>query len=249
MASSAVTLEQVTKSFGERIAVEKLSLNCERGQIFGFLGPNGAGKTTTIKMLLGRLAPDSGRVSVLGEDPSKQGVQLRERIGAVLDQVAIYPRLTVESNLLFYGRLYPSLAGGELDARLEEVLELVGLTPRRKEPAGSLSLGLKKRLALARALLAKPELLLLDEPTSGLDPNAALDFRSLIRDFKESGGSVFLTTHLMAEAEELCDDVAILQSGKLLCCGSPEELMNEHLQPNEPRRLEGVFHRVTEASD
>lgn len=192
--------------------------------------------------------PDEGTVEVLGCRPGDRGRELRARLGAVLDQAALYTRLSVESNLRFYGALYPGLTG-RLEDRINEVLQLVELTDRRRQAAGELSLGLRKRLALARALLPEPELLLLDEPTSGLDPGAAKKFRHLIHDFRERGGTVFLTTHLMSEAEHLCQRVAIIEAGKLLCQGEPQALMDQHLEPDSERSLEHLFYAVTEKQD
>lgn len=234
MTDPAISLQQVDRSFGRRVAVAGLSFAVEEGEIFGFLGPNGAGKSTTVRLLLGTLKPDRGEIRVLGYEPIRDGTTLRAKLGVMLDRPGHYERLSVLSNLRFFARLF-----GADDSRCKELLERVGLTERGGEPVANLSLGLKKRLALARALVGNPKMLILDEPTSGLDPLAGKRFRKLIREFSAGGGTVFLTTHLMEEAEQLCDRVAIIESGGLLCCGRVAELKHDYLEGEG--RLEDVF--------
>ena len=237
MNEPAVELKNVTRTFGERAAVSQLSFQVSPGEIFGFLGPNGAGKSTTVRLLLGTLRADEGELRVLGYDPRSHGPSLRAKLGVMLDRPGHYERLSSLSNLKFFARLY-----GADEARCQELLQRVGLAERAKEPVGHLSLGLKKRLALARALLGRPQMLILDEPTSGLDPIAGKRFRRLIKEFSTAGGTVFLTTHLMEEAEQLCDRIAIIESGGLLCCDTVEALKQRYLDGEG--RLEDVFVQV-----
>jgi ABC-2 type transport system ATP-binding protein len=220
----AIRLDGLTRSFGTATAVDGLTLEVPRGIIFGFLGPNGAGKTTTINLLLGLLEPTSGEVEVLGLDPRLDGDAVRSRAGAVLDQTGIYDQLTAEENLEFYGRAW-RLGASQRQQRIRELLTAAGLWERRRDRAGSWSRGMRQQLALARALLHEPELVLLDEPTAGLDVMAATSVRAGLADITARGGTtIFLTTHNMAEAELLCAMVAVVRAGRLIALGSPDEL-------------------------
>jgi ABC-2 type transport system ATP-binding protein len=220
----AIRLDGLTRNFGTVRAVDGLTLEVPRGIIFGFLGPNGAGKTTTINLLLGLLEPTSGEVEVLGLDPRLDGDAVRSRTGAVLDQAGIYDQLTAEENLEFYGRA-SRLGAHARRERIRELLTAAGLWERRGDRAGSWSRGMRQQLALARALLHGPELVLLDEPTAGLDVMAATSVRAGLADITaRSGATIFLTTHNMAEAELLCAMVAVVRAGRLIALGSPHEL-------------------------
>ncbi|UCC62446.1 MAG: ABC transporter ATP-binding protein, partial [Anaerolineae bacterium] len=199
-------------------------LEVPAGIIFGFLGPNGAGKTTTIRLLLGLLEPNSGRVEVLGFDSQTQSEEVRDRTGALLEHSGIYEHLSAEDNLEFYGRAY-RLPAAERRTRIQELLTHMGLWERRKDPAGKWSRGMQQKLALARALLHHPPLVLLDEPTAGLDvPSAAAVREDLAALAAREGTTVFLTTHNMAEAEKLCGQVAVIRAGKLVAVGHPDQL-------------------------
>jgi ABC-2 type transport system ATP-binding protein len=228
MTIAAINIERLTRDFptssGSLRAVDGLSLQVEAGTIFGFLGPNGAGKTTTIRLLLGLLEPSSGRAEVLGFDTRIQGAEVRAHTGALLEHSGVYENLSAEHNLEFYGRVW-RLPDGERQARIEELLRQMGLWDRRADRAGTLSEGMKQKLALARALLHRPALVLLDEPTAGLDVPSAAAVRDDLEALAEREGvTVFLTTHNMAEAERLCNRVAVIRRGQLIAEGHPDEL-------------------------
>jgi ABC-2 type transport system ATP-binding protein len=194
------------------------------GTIFGFLGPNGAGKTTTIRLLLGLLEPTAGQAQVLGFDTRAQADEVRTRTGALLEHTGIYEQLSAEDNLEFYGRAW-RLPKAERQARIKELLTDMGLWERRCDRAGTWSRGMKQKLALARALLHRPSLVLLDEPTAGLDvPSATAVRDDLAALAAREGVTVFLTTHNMAEVEKLCSRVAVIRQGKLVAVGHPDEL-------------------------
>jgi ABC-2 type transport system ATP-binding protein len=221
---TAIRVEDLTRDFGSVRAVDGLSLEVPAGTIFGFLGPNGAGKTTTIRLLLGLLEPTSGRSKVLGFDSQTQPEEVRGRTGALLEHSGIYEHLSAEDNLEFYGRVY-RLPAAERRTRIQELLTHMGLWERRKDQAGQWSRGMQQKLALARALLHRPPLVLLDEPTAGLDvPSAAAVREDLAALAAREGTTVFLTTHNMTEAEKLCSQVAVIRAGKLVAVGHPDEL-------------------------
>jgi ABC-2 type transport system ATP-binding protein len=205
-------------------AVDGLTLEVPAGTIFGFLGPNGAGKTTTIRLLLGLLEPTAGWAQVLGYDIRAQADAVRTRTGALLEHTGIYEQLSAEDNLEFYARAW-RLPKPERQARIRELLTGIGLWERRGDRAGTWSQGMKQKLALARALLHRPPLVLLDEPTAGLDvPSAAAVRDDLAALAAREGVTVFLTTHNMAEAERLCSRVAVIRQGKSVAVGHPDEL-------------------------
>ncbi len=220
----AIRIASLTRTFGAITAVDRLSLEIPQGTVFGFLGPNGAGKTTTIRLLLGLLEADSGRVEVLGFDPGYQAAEVRQRSGALLEQPGIYDRLSAEDNLEFYARVW-RLSSLERRARVKELLVKFELWDRRKEGPERWSTGMRQKLAVARVLLHRPALLFLDEPTSGLDPLAAHELGDdLVRLATSEGVTVVLTTHDLAEAERLCEQVAVIRNGRLVATGTPDEL-------------------------
>ncbi|MBF6599976.1 MAG: ABC transporter ATP-binding protein [Dehalococcoidia bacterium] len=210
----------LSKRFGPRLAVDGLDLGVRRGRVYGFLGPNGSGKTTTIGMIFGLVRPDAGEVSLFGADALEPARILR-RVGAVLEGPSYLPHLSARDNL----RVFGLLSGGMPPARLDAVLELVGLTARAGDKVRTYSLGMKQRLAVAGALLHDPELLILDEPTNGLDPAGMREFRDLIRELPRAGKTVFVSSHLLGEVEQMCDDVGILKAGRLLTQGPVEQLL------------------------
>jgi ABC-2 type transport system ATP-binding protein len=217
----AVIVDHLTKQFGERTAIQDVSFTVAPGEVFGFLGPNGAGKTTTVRTLGTLIAPTSGSASVAGIPlTSDNGPEIRERIAIMPENPGLYRRLTVIENLQLFAGLY-----GQRDAgrRIDQALEAVNLTSRRRDLCGSLSKGLRQRVGLARALLNDPAVMFLDEPTSGLDPVAAHEVHDLINGLRQRGVTVFLTTHRLEEAERLCDRVAILNT-TLRSVGRPDEL-------------------------
>ena len=220
-AAPALAARGLGKRFGDRVAFEGVSFEIERGEIFGFLGPNGAGKTTTVRTLATLLAPTSGSAEVCGlELTPANGVAIRQRIAVMPESPGLYPRLSVRENLECFADLYEI---GDPGDRIMRVLSAVKLAHRAADRCGTLSKGLRQRVALARALLAEPEVLFLDEPTSGLDPVAAREVHDLIAGLRESGATIFLTTHRLEEAERLCDRVAILNT-TLRTIGRPGEL-------------------------
>lgn len=227
MSDIAIRTEDLTRNFSSLCAVDGLNLEVPAGTIFGFLGPNGAGKTTTIRLLLGLLEPTRGRAEVLGLDTRTQAEAIRERTGALLEHHGLYERLSAEDNLEFYGRIW-HLPAGERRTRIQDLLTHLGLWERRKETVGSWSRGMKQKLAVARALLPRPQLIFLDEPTAGLDPVAAASLREdLAALATREGVTVFLTTHNLAEAEKLCGQVAVIRQGKLLAVGHPDQLRSK----------------------
>jgi ABC-2 type transport system ATP-binding protein len=231
----AIQCENLTKRFGDRIAVNSLSLSIRKGSIYGFLGPNGSGKSTTIRMLCGLLVPTSGKGTVLGYDVMTQSEEIKRRIGYMSQKFSLYEDLTVEENLDFYAGIY-GIDGELRKQRKEELIAMAGLTGREKQIAGSLSGGWKQRLALSCALLHQPELLILDEPTAGVDPVSRRIFWNVIHDLAKQGITVLVTTHYMDEAQT-CDWIGFIFFGNLLAQGTPDELI-DRLQVNN---LEDVF--------
>jgi len=217
--SDAVKAENLTKKFGNFVAVDHISFTVRRGTIFGFLGPNGAGKTTTIRMLLGLLRPTSGQATVLGYDIVRQTNQIKQRIGYMSQRFSLYNDLTVEENLNFYGRTY-GLHGQRLRERKAVVLRMAGLEGRERELTRNLAGGWRQRLALGAAIIHEPEMLFLDEPTAGVDPVSRREFWDLLYDLAASGTTIFVTTHYMDEAEH-CQSLAFIQRGRLVAMGPP----------------------------
>jgi ABC-2 type transport system ATP-binding protein len=221
-----INLQNLTKRFGDIVAVDDLSLEIERGEIFGLLGPNGAGKTTTVNMAIGLLKPDRGTVEVDGlGPPTRRGV--RARIGVAPQSIAIYPTLSAEENLFFFGKIQ-GLRGSRLRERVDWALDFVGLSERRRDRIKTYSGGMKRRLNLAIALIHDPPLLLLDEPTVGVDPQSRNAIFEKIEAMRREGRTVVYTTHYMEEAQRLCDRVGIIDHGKLLALGTVQGLIAAH---------------------
>jgi lipooligosaccharide transport system ATP-binding protein len=218
---------RLTKRFGEFVAVDAVDFRVEQGEAFGFLGPNGAGKTSTMRMI-GCISPVSdGELRVLGMDPATDGTSIRARLGVVPQEDTLDLELTVRDNVLIYGR-YFDLPRNVVGERADELLEFVQLTDRRNDRVDLLSGGMRRRLTVARALVNRPELMLLDEPTTGLDPQARhLVWERLYR-LKRQGVTLVLTTHYMDEAEQLCDRLVIMDDGRIVATGSPQELIAAH---------------------
>jgi ABC-2 type transport system ATP-binding protein len=232
----ACRAQGLTKRFGPRTAVDGVSFEVARGEVFGLLGPNGAGKTTTVRVLGTLLRADSGSAEVAGIPVRPEnGQEIRRRISILSETPGLYERLTVEENLEFFAGLFGWTAGAATE-RIGRALEAVNLTDRRQDLAGALSKGLRQRAALARSLLNDPEVLFLDEPTQGLDPEAAQDVRDLVVSLRAGGTTVFLTTHRLEEAERLCDRVAIVQS-RLLALGGTDDLRASLFSPSLEVRL------------
>ena len=224
--SPIVKTEGLTKRFGRAsrpiLAVDDLSIEVRRGHIFGFLGPNGSGKTTTIGMLLGLIRPTSGSIALFGRDVSQDLPSLLRRTSAVLENASFYPYLSGRNNIDVFARM----AGGVPDRRIDEVLETVGLKKRAGSKAGTYSLGMRQRLAIAVALLNDPELIILDEPTTGLDPSGIIEIRDLIGELGQQGKTIFLSSHLLHEVEQVCNHVAILNKGRVIAQGPVDELLH-----------------------
>lgn len=225
-AGPAVELRGAGRVFGERVALRPLDLAIERGEIFGLLGPNGSGKTTTLRILATLIAPTQGAAAVLSRDVVGEAMAVRRQIGVMPEKPSLYERLTIEDNLRFWAEAHqlPDPGGA-----CTQALEFVGLSNRRGERVGQLSKGLKQRVALARAIVHRPPVLLLDEPSSGLDPSAAVAMEGMIRELVRDGATVMMNTHRLAEAERLCDRVAILREGELLEVGTPRQLRSRLL--------------------
>jgi ABC-2 type transport system ATP-binding protein len=211
----AVRTTGLTKSYGERQALDGVDLEVPRGVAFGFLGPNGAGKTTIIRLLLGLAWPSAGSMSVLGFRVPHEREKALARVGAIIDEPRFHGHLTGVQNL----ELNAAVRGGHARARIPAALERVGLTARAGERVGAYSLGMRQRLGIARCLLADPELLILDEPMNGLDPAGMLEFRGLIREFVNEGRTVFLSSHLLDEVQRTCDFAAIVDRGRIVVQG------------------------------
>jgi len=218
----AVHIEKLVKSFGDFVAVDNVSIDVARGEIFGFLGPNGAGKSTTIRILCGLLAPTSGRATVSGFDVATQSELVRENIGYMSQKFSLYDDLSVEENIEFFGGVY-GVSPENLPKRRDFVLRMANLEDKRTSATRELPGGLKQRLALGCAILHEPPILFLDEPTSGVDPVARRNFWDLIYQLSESGHTIFVTTHYMDEAE-YCHRVALMYGGRVIALGSPAEL-------------------------
>jgi ABC-2 type transport system ATP-binding protein len=218
----SVRIENLVKTFGAFTAVDHVSLEVEKGEIFGFLGPNGAGKSTTIRMLCGLLRPTSGRASVNGFDAAKEPEQIRRSIGYMSQKFSLYDDLTVEENIDFFSGIY-GVAKERRAERKDYVLRMAGIAERRRSLTATLSGGWKQRLALGCAILHDPPVLFLDEPTSGVDPIARGEFWNLIREMSGSGHTIFVSTHYMDEAE-YCHRLALMYRGKVIALGKPAEL-------------------------
>lgn len=224
MDTHAIDIRNLSKEFASIKALNNLSLEVPPGIIFGFLGPNGAGKTTTIRLLLGLMQPMSGSIKVLGFDSQTQADQIRAHTGALMEHTGIYEQMSAQDNLEFYGRAF-RMPEKDRKERIHELLTEMGLWERRSDRAGSWSRGMKQKLALARALLHQPRLVLLDEPTAGLDVQSAVAIREDLRRLaKNENVTIFLTSHNMDEVEKLCDQVAIIRAGRVVAQGKPDEL-------------------------
>lgn len=218
-----VEVKQVGKSYGDNRAVDNLSLAIPTGAVFGLLGPNGAGKTTTISMLSGLFPPDEGDIIIGGFSMSRQPRQAKAMMGVVPQEIALYSTLTARENLRFWGRLY-GLGGADLESRVNDVLELVGLTSRARDPINSYSGGMKRRINIAVGLLHRPALLLLDEPTVGVDPQSRRAILDTIKELNALGMTVLYTSHNMDEVSEMCDVIAIMDRGRIIAQGTQAEL-------------------------
>ena len=229
VAELTIDIQNVTKQFDDVTALKDLDLGARAGAITVLLGPNGAGKTTAIRMITGALSPDEGTSRVFGIDPAgPDGEEVRRRCGVVTAKPSLYDRLSGWDNLRYAAELYGLGKGTKADARIAEAAGVFAINPALDQKVGGYSTGMKTRLALARAVLHEPDLLLLDEPTSGLDPESALAVLELIREMTTDGQTVLMCTHLLLEAEGLADDIVVMQMGTSLKSGSPQELIHSY---------------------
>jgi ABC-2 type transport system ATP-binding protein len=237
-----IVTENLTRRFGNILAVDNLTLTVEAGEVFGFLGPNGAGKTTTIRVLTALISPTSGKASVAGCEIGQEDGHIRRRVGILTESPGLYDRLSAERNLAFFAQLYEV---EDVAGQVERYLRMLGLWDRRAERAGTLSRGMRQKLAIARALLHEPMVLFLDEPTSSLDPEAARLVRDFITSLKREGRTIFLCTHNLDEADRLCDRIAVFNT-RLLALDTPKALRRSlyqravvfHLRQIEPKFIQ-----------
>ena len=228
-----IVVKNVTKKFNQKIALEEISFEVKKGEIFGFLGPSGSGKTTMIKILTGQLNVDSGQTELLGKVSEKLTPADLEQIGLVSDTSGFYEKLSLYKNLQAYAKIY-----GKPNSRVDEVLKQVDLYDSKNLAAEKLSTGMKQRMFLARALINKPQVLFLDEPTSGLDPTTSKKIHELLLDLKEAGTTIFLTTHDMNEATLLCDRLSLLNRGHLIEYGTPSSIIQKY---NHEKKVQLTF--------
>lgn len=242
MTSVPVTMaiEGLTKDYGDVRAVDNLTLNVSEAEVFGLLGPNGSGKTTTINCLTGLLKPTQGTIRVGGFDVQAEGQKAREIVGVSPQETAVYSYLTGRENVQLFGELY-SVPRATLGPRVDYVMEKMGLMDEAGRRVGKYSGGMKRRVSIAMALVTDPRIILLDEPTVGMDPQSRRAVWDFILELRDKGKTVVLTTHYMEEAEELCDNVGIIDHGKLIALGSPADLRAKYGAKN----LEDVFIQLT----
>lgn len=237
---AAIVIENLTKKFGDVTAVDGLGLTVDRGELFGLLGPNGAGKTTTINILCGLLKPTSGSVEVGGYDTRKETSKAKKLIGVSPQETAVYPHLTGKENIELFANLH-TMPRDKMKKNVDELLQKLSLRDYAKRQAGKYSGGMMRRINLAMALVHDPEIAFLDEPTAGMDPQSRRAVWDFIRELKKQNRTVLLTTHYMEEAEELCDRIGIIDNGKLISLGTPQQLKKQF----NARNLEEVFLQLT----
>jgi ABC-2 type transport system ATP-binding protein len=240
--SVMLAVDGLTKSYGDRRVVDGLSFRVGVGETLGLLGPNGSGKTTTISMIAGVLAADSGSITIAGEPMSATGRAAKRHVGLVPQDIALYDDLSAVENLRFFGRLH-GLGRRQLNQRIDDVLDIVGLSDRRNDRVGEFSGGMQRRANIAAGMLHEPSLLILDEPTVGVDPQSRNQILDAVAELGGSGLSVIYTTHYMEEAERLCDRVCIIDEGRLLATGTQAELLAQ--SRGEAKNLEEVFLHLT----
>jgi len=220
-----IRVEGLTVKYGDFVAVEDVSFEIRRGEIFGYIGPNGAGKTTTIRVMATLLEPSAGTIYIDGKDVLKDAHEVKRHLGYMPDFFGVYDNLRVWEYLSFFGRLY-GVESKLLEKRIDNAIKLTHLEGKKKSYVEDLSRGMKQRLCLAKTLIHEPELLILDEPASGLDPNARIEIRDLLRDLQAKGKTILISSHILSELAAVCDSVGILEKGKLLDWGKIEEVLD-----------------------
>jgi len=240
MSETSIKIDNLTKKYEDKLAVENFSLQVAKGELFGLLGPNGAGKTTIISILCGLIKPTSGTATIYGYDIQKDQQKVKELIGVCIQETAIYPYLSGAENLALFGNLY-AMNKKAIKQRSELLLEKMALKDDAKRVTAKYSGGMKRRLSLALALIHDPQIAFLDEPTVAMDPQSRHAVWDFIGEQKTNGKTIILTTHYMEEAEELCDRVGIIDHGKLIALGTPKELISK----NKVKNLEEVFIQLT----
>lgn len=223
---SLVSMKNVVKSYGSKLSVDHLQLDIEEGDIFGLLGPNGAGKSTAIKMMCGLLKIDSGEVTVCGISVATNPLEVKKNIGLVPQDLAIYENLSAKENVTFFAKLH-GLRGRLLSERVEEALSFVGLQDRQQERPQTFSGGMKRRLNIACAIMHRPKLIIMDEPTVGIDPQSRNHILDAVKQLNRMGSTIIYTSHYMEEVESLCSRVGIIDHGRLIACGTTEELRKQ----------------------
>jgi len=238
--STTIEISNLTKYYNNFLAVDHINFKVKKGEVFGFLGPNGAGKTTTIKMLTGLAKPSDGTAKIDKKDIIKQIVEIKKTIGVVTEDSNLYDELSVADNLRFVGQLY-GVSRLEREKKIEELLKRLGLENKRDIKFAKLSKGMKRKVTIAAALVHKPQILFLDEPTTGLDVLSARILRAMIKELNKMGVTIFLTTHYIEEAEQLCDTVAIIVNGRIKTVDTPKSLILK----TKSKNLEEAFIEIT----
>jgi ABC-2 type transport system ATP-binding protein len=255
MSDLVIRTEELSKRYGDFVAVDRLNLSIRQGEVFGLLGPNGSGKTTTILMLLGLTEPTSGRVQVLGFDPVRQPLSVKARVGYLPDQVGFYDELTARENLIYIAKLN-GLSRSEGYRRIDDALERMGLSEAANRPVGTFSRGMRQRLGVAELLIKQPQLIIMDEPTLGLDPEAARLFLDIIRDLRREGITIMLSSHLLYQVQAVCDRVGLFRNGRMMLEGAVPDLAQKvlggayrvHLQADgTPETLTEALRHVPDA--
>lgn len=225
--NTTLVVNNLVKKYGSKSALENVSFKVKEGSCFGLLGPNGAGKSTTMKIITGIIDSDSGNVHVFGNDIRVSTDQIRKMVGYVPQEITLYDKISAYQNLVFFGEMY-GVKGKQLKERIHEVLKQVGLSERAQDPIHTYSGGMKRRINIAAALLHNPKLVILDEPTVGIDPQSRNHIFEIIRSLRDEGVTIIYSTHYMEEVETLCDDIAIIDHGKVIVQGDLNELLQEY---------------------
>lgn len=241
--SNTISIEKVTKRFGDLTAVDALSLKVEKGELFAFLGPNGAGKTTTIKMLVGLLSPTAGMIKIQDIDMDRNGLEAKRLVSYIPDVPYLYDRLSAEEFMYFVCSIYRMENRSKIEEKIEEILSIFGLYERRDNLIEHFSHGLRQRLVFSAALVHDPEILVIDEPMVGLDPESARLVKDILRNFVKQGKTVFMSTHTLSIAEELADRIGIIDKGSLIALGKKEHL--ETISGLKSGNLEDIFLEIT----